>query len=258
MKTIQCKLAAVVAVLLAAVLACDTPEEPAPRDILGTEVALYSSGNEEVVIRDFFQDRRDGFFLDIGCLTPVANNNTYYLEEQLDWSGIAVDALAAYEKAWKQARPESRFFAYAVTARSGEMVPFYTSQARPNKSSLDRGSVAIFERNPKEIRVPTITLNKLLDDNGVTKVDFVSIDINGSELPALEGFDLMRFKPDLIAVPAPRRDANRAKLHRYFTSRGYARLDHYSPHGSFNWFYAPRANRRDPSAGRAPGRSNHP
>lgn len=247
MSTILWRPGAVVALILAVGLVCDAPQAPAqpsaPRDILGTEVALYSSGNEEVVIRDFFQDRRDGFFLDVGCLTPIANNNTYYLEEQLGWSGLAVDALAAYEKAWKQTRPKSRFFAFAVTKRAGETVPFYTSRSRPNKSSLNRKSVMVFDRNPIEIQVPTITLNKLLDDNGVTKVDFVSIDISGSELDALEGFDLGRFKPDLVAVIMPRAQVNRKSLQQYFTRRGYARLDRYTAHGSFNWFYAPRKKR---------------
>ena len=245
MRAILREFSAAVAMLLA--VGCDLPGESAqpsaPRDILGTEVALYSSGNEEVVIRDFFQDRREGVFLDVGCLTPIANNNTYYLEEQLGWSGLAVDALAAYEKSWKQARPKSQFFAYAVTARSGETVPFYTSRSRANKSSLNKSAVMIFDRNPIEIQVPTITLNKLLDDNGVTKVDFVSIDISGAEWGALAGFDLERFKPDLLAVITPRKQADGKNLLSYFTSRGYDRLDRYTPHGSFNWFFAPSAPR---------------
>ena len=42
--------------------------EPVPiRDIVGTEQKRYSQFNEEIVVRDFFQDQTNGFFLDIGC-----------------------------------------------------------------------------------------------------------------------------------------------------------------------------------------------
>jgi hypothetical protein len=39
--------------------------------------ALYSQKNEELVIRDFFRDRRGGFFLDVGCAFPKNGSTTY-------------------------------------------------------------------------------------------------------------------------------------------------------------------------------------
>ena len=60
------------------------------RDIVGTEKSLYSQSQEEVIVRDFFQDRRDGVFLDVGCASPVTNSNTYYLEHHLGWTGIGI------------------------------------------------------------------------------------------------------------------------------------------------------------------------
>ena len=66
--------------------------ERARRDILGTEKKRYSQHNEELIIRDFFQDRREGFFLDVGCAWPIRNSTTYYLEKHLGWSGIGIDA----------------------------------------------------------------------------------------------------------------------------------------------------------------------
>ena len=56
-------LSVVVAAMAWGAAAC----EDARRDILGTEKTLYSQHDEELIIRDFFQDRREGFFLDVGC-----------------------------------------------------------------------------------------------------------------------------------------------------------------------------------------------
>ena len=79
--------------LLLAVVALAACQKAPHRDILGTEKKLYSQFDEELIIRDFFQDRRGGFFLDVGAADPDVNNTTYYLEKNLGWSGIGVDAL---------------------------------------------------------------------------------------------------------------------------------------------------------------------
>jgi hypothetical protein len=70
-------------------------------------------------------------------------NTTYYLEKHLGWSGIGVDALHEYGPAWKEDRPNSKFFAYAVTERSGETVTFYRA-AWPATSSLSKEQAALF------------------------------------------------------------------------------------------------------------------
>src|SRR6266566_6456358 len=47
----------------------------------------FSRNVEEWVIRDFFQDRHNGVFLDVGANDYRNESNTYYLETELGWSG---------------------------------------------------------------------------------------------------------------------------------------------------------------------------
>ena len=86
--------------------------------------ALYSQDDEETLIRAFFDDRRNGVFLDVGAGDPVKNSTTYYLEKHLGWHGIAVDALAEYAADYARWRPATRFFSYFVGGRSGEYTRF--------------------------------------------------------------------------------------------------------------------------------------
>jgi len=58
--------------------------------------ALYSQDDEETLIRAFFDDRRNGVFLDVGAGESGEEQHTYYLEKHLGWRGIAVDALTEY------------------------------------------------------------------------------------------------------------------------------------------------------------------
>ncbi len=53
------------------------------REGILAEQRLYSVFDEELIIRDFFQDRREGFFLDVGCSEPIKGSNTFYLEKHL-------------------------------------------------------------------------------------------------------------------------------------------------------------------------------
>jgi FkbM family methyltransferase len=214
-----------------------TPHE----DLLSTEVQsageLHSQGKEELIIRDFFGDRREGFFVDVGCAWPVIYSNTYYLEKQLGWSGIAIDALPEFEPSWKKRRPKSKFFNYLITDHSDSREPFYRSELK-GISSIRKPVTgpAGNERAFEEIQVPTITLTDLLEQNGVSKIDFLSIDIEGAELLALAGFDIGRFKPELICIEA--KPANREKILEYFAANEYERIDRYLAYDRTNYYFA--------------------
>lgn len=220
-----------------------TSSDTGRRDILNTEKSLFSRASEELIIRDFFQDRRGGVFLDVGCWHPITASNTYYLEHHLGWSGIGIDALNEMAPQWKRSRPASRFLNFVVTDRAGALIPFYRV-ALTDISSVDKPATGPAGRPiaSKAIMVPTITLTKALDDNGVSHVDFVSMDIEGAELPALAGFDIERFRPQLLCVES--KVKNRDRLLVYFASHGYHRLDRYLTHDKTNWYFSPSRSPR--------------
>jgi FkbM family methyltransferase len=218
------------------------PSAAPHRDILGKKLAqkkqVYSQHNEELIIRDFFQDRRDGVFLDVGCAWPVKYSNTYFLEHELGWSGIGIDALPEYAEEWKRERPRSRFFNFLVTDHVAASEAFYRSDV-PGISAVKPREVYSRKRvKSTEIEVPSITITKLLDDQGVKHVDLVSLDIEGAELQALNGFDIDRFRPGLVCVEWFH--AGRDKLMAYFTAHGYERIERYLEFDTVNDYYTPK------------------
>jgi FkbM family methyltransferase len=208
------------------------------RDIVGTETNLYSREKEELIIRDFFQDKRGGVFLDVGCWHPIKASNTYYLEERLGWSGIAIDALAEMAPRWRRNRPRSVFLNYVVTDTAGTMQKFYrvelTDISAVQKPKHGPGGLPVAST---EVLVPTITLTKALDDQKVARIDFMSIDIEGAEIPALRGFDIRRFRPALVCIEAKPR--NREAILAYFRENGYRRIDRYLEYDTANWYFTP-------------------
>ena len=54
--------------------------------------ARHSQGPEEWIVREFFNDMKSGVFLDVGAYRAVEWSNTAALEQDLNWSGVAIDA----------------------------------------------------------------------------------------------------------------------------------------------------------------------
>jgi FkbM family methyltransferase len=219
-----------------------TRDPKARRDILQTERKQYSQHDEELIIRDFFQDSRDGFFVDVGCAWPKKDSNTYYLEAELGWSGIGIDALPEYAQPWLNKRRNSKFFHYAVTDHSGTFETFYRAEL-PGISALDPHKVfGGREVKSTAIRVPTITLTRLLDENRVTKVDLLSMDIERAEPLALAGFDIDRFRPRLACIEL--HGEVEAQILGYFAAHGYERIERYRAFDGVNAYFTPKASGR--------------
>jgi len=218
----------------------------ASRDDILKQEKIYSGGNEELIVRHFFNDRKNGVFVDVGCWHWHKHSVTAYLEKRLGWSGIAIDALPHFEPGWKKHRPKSKFFQYAVTSKSGEEVTFF---AAGMVSSLDPTHISNFKMlkgkvEPRAIKVPTVTLNDLLEKQGVEKVDFMNMDIEGGEPDALMGFDIKKYRPELVCIEAA--PNSRKSLSEYFEANDYERIDEYLKYDVINWYYRPKALKASP------------
>lgn len=211
------------------------------RAVLETERKLYSQGNEELIIRDFFKDRPGGTFLDVGAGHPIKHSTTYYLETHLGWSGICVDALPDYGPVYAEQRLRARFRNFIVSDHSGTIESFYHVKAAPGLSSTEPERIWDGKKlNARRIQVPTITLDDLLESERVVKIDFLSIDIEGSASKALSGLSISRFRPDLVCIEPDGRTKERLALTlAHFLRNRYVRIERYLDHDRVNWYFRP-------------------
>lgn len=204
---------------------------------------IYSQHDEELIIRHFFHDRRDGVFLDVGCAWPRRNSTTFFLEDFLGWTGIGIDAVEHYHEAWKFYRPKSTFLHYAVCDKSGDIITFHQA-AWSGVSSIYEEHVEHYSNRPSiPVDVRTITLNDILADAGLDAFDFLSMDIEGAEPLALTGFDIERYAPRLVCIEMHEGAENEDFVKDYFAKHGYQRIDEYLPYDPANWYYRPIRSR---------------
>jgi FkbM family methyltransferase len=155
---------------------------------------------EEWIIRDYFQDKRGGVFLDVGANHYRNGSTTYFLETGLGWSGIAVDALEEFAADYARHRPRTRYVALFASDVADSTVEFFVAKENPLVSSSNR-EFTVRQGAPGTARVvPTTTLNAVLDQAGLKRVDFLSMDIELAEPKALAGFDIDRFQPELVCI----------------------------------------------------------
>jgi FkbM family methyltransferase len=212
--------------------------------ILKEGTKRYSQDDEELVIRDFFRDRRSGFFVDVGAGHYQRFSTTFYLEEQLGWSGIAIDAQSEWGDGYREHRKRTTFVNALITDKARGPQKFYRADDFPEVSAVSKqlaeaqareyaDSGAVSERT-----VVTSTLDAVLERRGVKAIDFLSMDIEQHEPAALAGFDIDRFHPELVCIEA--HPAVRDALWQYFRRHGYLRQDQYLAWDSSNWYFARR------------------
>ena len=223
-------------VLATLVVASSVRAEPRVWDLTPHE-KQYSQFNEELIIRHFFADREGGIFVDVGCYHWKTHSTTYYLEAHLGWSGVGIDALPWLRTGYEKNRKATRFFNYVVSDASGGKQTLF-SAGPLSSTDEERIEAWIPDKQRRPIEVETITLDDLLDRAGVTKIDFLSMDVEGGEATALRGFDVERFRPDLVCIEVAQ--ANRDFVAKYFARHGYDRLEKYEPYDALNQYYAPR------------------
>ncbi len=86
-----------------------------------------------------------------------------------------------------------------------------------------------FEKYEK-IKIKVVTLDSILEENNVQEIDFLSIDVEGTEIDVLKGFDVNRYRPKLILIEDSLVFLDK---HRYLKKCGYKLVKRT---GGNNWY----------------------
>ena len=184
-------------------------------------VSLMNRQNQsqDQIVWEFFSRRDTGFFVEVGANHPQEGSQTWLLEQK-GWRGVLVEPQERLFKQLCQARPRSQVFRAACSApdKTGFADLHIPADALNGFATLER-NVDDFEiRYERTERVALATLDALLARAGAPKVDFLSIDTEGTELDVLRGFDVRQHRPGLILIED--KGQSLAK-HRHLRGQGY-------------------------------------
>lgn len=161
----------------------------------------YSYGGIDSLVLNIFKNQKKGFYLDIGCGHPIKNNNTYLLNKR-GWSGINIDLDEENIDLFNSYRKKDVNLATAVSDKEGETdLYFYHNKSALNTISKEN---ADFQKAKVSAikKIKTQTINKIIENSQFKdrKIDFLSVDVEGSELAILKNFDFTKYSPKVIVV----------------------------------------------------------
>lgn len=193
----------------------------------------YSQHGEDCILDQVFNNKKTGFFIEIGAFDGIYLSNSYSFEQE-GWQGICVEANPEYFDLCQKNRPNSTcIYAVCLDKQSEEPITFHSEPAgllsgiEANRedeiSRRYKRNLALEFQGFKEFKVPTTTVNEILKSNNYQgEIDFVSIDVEGSELKVLKGFDLNFYSPRVLIIEANNQEAELA-LDIYMKKRGYTK-----------------------------------
>jgi len=186
-----------------------------------------SQFGEDLLVLEYFQHKRSGFFIEVGANDPVKFSQTWVLEQH-GWQGALVEPLAAKCDRLRAVRLGSQVFQAAVGAPEdrGETT-LHIPADDMFASVLSRGQ-GQFQTARETVRV--VTLDEVLDELAWPELDFVSIDVEGLELAAMRGFSLERALPKLLLLED---HLKHLRLHGHVCRRGYRLVKRT---GCNNWY----------------------
>ncbi|QVL55429.1 MAG: FkbM family methyltransferase [Simkaniaceae bacterium] len=191
---------------------------------------------DEYINEHFFKNKKNGVFLDIGAGLPIEDNNTYFLESKLGWTGLCIDPHPRMFEKLKATRKCLCLDVAVVPFHKGTMefmqldklkglsglVDYYGEQDKERINTLREkvGDV------PEIISVKTLPINHILETHSLFRIDFLSLDIEGGELDVLKAIDFDRFFIDVVSVENNWEDpwfqeAKNSTIRKYMESANY-------------------------------------
>lgn len=188
-----------------------------------------------------YLDFENGFFIEAGANDGTSQSNTALYEFEYGWTGLLVEPNPKKYFECKKRRRNSIVENYALVSDN------YTDDfisGNFNEDGYAESLMAMVYDNGdwvddhllehknnisnKLVEVPAITLNKLLNNHNISKINFVSLDVEGYEISVLNGFDLEKYKPDYIMIETTTFSNRRNAIFDYMNDKKYVIIDELS------------------------------
>lgn len=193
-------------------------KKPIPADFNKKVVSIFKNPphDEQDLVRNFFHNKKAGFYVDVGANDPVIESQTYHLEA-MGWDGLLVEPLTEYCEKLKEKR-KGRVIQLACSAPENHN-KVLRLLAAGGHSTLNENPIALGTESDQYVEVTCKTLDSILEENHVKKgFDFISIDIEGHEIEMFKGFSLRKWLPTLVLLED---HVTTHEKHHFMTSNGY-------------------------------------
>lgn len=171
---------------------------------------FYSQDNQDKYLEtNFFKGYKNGIFVDVGAHDGISFNNTLYFEKNNNWTGINIEPIKSVFDKLVINRPNSININCAVCNNDGETEFIcnsgYTEMISGIKDNYDsrhwqrlQHENTYTNSNTDIIKVNTKKLETILNENQITHINYLSIDVEGAEFEVVKSINFNKVFIDII------------------------------------------------------------
>lgn len=188
-----------------------------------TDKKLYGVQYYSQVYQDMYLDscifhgKNKGIFLDVGGNDPVHINNTYFFEATRNWTGLAFEPVPRLNARWKaQRKVECLPYALGSIETDVEFCEYEKDYMSGVKQAVDfTGAIK------NKYTVPMKKLSTVLNEKQINYVDFMSLDVEGSELDVLKGIDFQKVYIYCIVIENNKGKKKETAIRKFLLNLGF-------------------------------------
>ena len=180
---------------------------------------------------NIFKGYKNGFYVDVGAHDGISINNTLYFEKNNNWRGINIEPIKKVFDKLVINRPNNINLNCAVCNNDGE-IDFlcntgYTEMISGIKDNFDiRHLYRLQCENEKYgsttevIKVETKKLETILNENCISHVNYLSIDVEGAEFEVIKSINFDKVFIDVIGFENNYNDVS-VHIVEYLQNKGF-------------------------------------
>jgi FkbM family methyltransferase len=163
---------------------------------------FYSQFEQDRIINTLLNNKKNGFFVDIGAYDGITFSNSFFFEKHNNWSGICFEPNPISFKKLSQVRNcilinggisdkegSLTFKAFSGNQELEMLSGFQEFFNEIQKLRIEEELINVKNSQTETVQIQTHSLNKVLKDNNVNCVDYCSIDTEGGEYNILKTID---------------------------------------------------------------------
>ncbi|MFB8790194.1 MAG: FkbM family methyltransferase [Potamolinea sp.] len=156
-----------------------------------------------MILSRIFEDKNNGFYVDVGAHHPQRFSNTYYFY-LLGWKGINIDAMPNSMKLFHKTRPKDINLERAISDIRQTLT--YYAFNEPALNSFCKDLADTYRKLNYELafekEIQTYTLSQILDEYLPLNqtIDFLSIDVEGLDYQVLNSNNWEKYRPAVVLV----------------------------------------------------------
>ena len=163
----------------------------------------FSQEGEDKFLLEYFKDRINGFYIDVGAFHPYRINNTYLLYKK-GFRGINIDISATSIDFFNLARPDDVNLNVGASDKFEEKL-FFSKKNLSFHNTLSKSlAESDIQNEPfkKKYFISCKPLDKIIEKTKFSNraIDFLNIDAEGYDYQVLLGLNLKRYNPEVICI----------------------------------------------------------